>query len=563
MRDSPTQLQTLRDAAHAHFRRGEFADAERRIREALVLEPQSHELWTNMGVVQAAAKRFDAALGSLDRALYWKPDFANARATRANIYLTLGRYSDAIEDYRETLRSAPGHPYAIGNLIFCKLQCVDWSDLDALVARARSRMEAGERSITPALATALLGSAPELLRALRIVANDRCPSLPPIWRGEHYGHDRIRIAYVSSDFYAHATAVLMAGVFESHDRGRFETIAISLGRGDGSAMRARLERSVDRFLEVGERSDVEIANLMRQAEIDIAVDLKGYTSHARPRIFSFRPAPVQVNFLGFPATMAADFMDYIVGDRFTIPESDVPFFSEKVIRLPDSYQPNDRTRSSTGKVMSRAVAGLPETGFVFCCFNNSFKIQPQIFDVWMRLLRETSGSVLWLLADNPVAVTNLKREAVTRGIDSSRLVFAPRAGQDDHLARHRLADLFLDTLPYNAHTTASDALWSGLPLLTCMGGTFAGRVAASVLSSAGLPELVTSTMPDYEALALALARDHGRLAAIKVKLVQNRNTCSLFDAARFTRHLEDAYTLMRERSERGEKPAAFDVAGGA
>jgi predicted O-linked N-acetylglucosamine transferase (SPINDLY family) len=213
--------------------------------------------------------------------------------------------------------------------------------------------------------------------------------------------------------------------------------------------------------------------------------------------------------------------------------------------------------------MSRAAAGLPESGFVFCCFNNSFKIQPQIFDVWMRLLRETDGSVLWLLADNPVAVTNLKREAVRRGIDSSRLVFAPRAGQDDHLARHRLADLFLDTLPYNAHTTASDALWSGLPLLTCMGGTFAGRVAASVLGSAGLPELVTSTMPDYEALALALAREPGRLAAIKTKLSQNRNTCSLFDVARFTRHLEDAYTLMWERAERGEKPAAFDVAGGA
>ena len=364
---------------------------------------------------------------------------------------------------------------------------------------------------------------------------------------------------VSADFHAHATATLMAGIFEAHDRRRLETVAISFGPDDGSAMRARLKQDFDRFLDVKSESDANIAALMRREEIDIAVDLKGYTSEARPAIFAFRPSPVQINYLGFPATMSADFMDYLLADRFIVPPEHEAFYAEKIVRLPHSYQPNDRTRPISAVTPNRAEAGLPETGFVFCCFNNSFKIVPRMFDIWMRLLREIDGSLLWLLEDNAAATANLKREAAQRGIAPERLIFAPRAKLEDHLARHRLADLFLDTLPYNAHTTASDALWTGLPVLTCMGGTFAGRVAASVLNAAGLPELVTLCLDDYEALALSLARDPARITAMKTKLVQSRETSPLFDAARFARHLESAYTTMWKRSQRGEKPAAFDV----
>jgi predicted O-linked N-acetylglucosamine transferase (SPINDLY family) len=368
------------------------------------------------------------------------------------------------------------------------------------------------------------------------------------------------VAYVSADFHAHATAVLMAGVFEHHDRAKFEPFAISFGRDDGSPLRGRLKQGVERFIDVRGQSDADIARLMRGLEIDIAVDLKGYTSEARPAVFSLRPAPVQVNYLGFPGTMGAPFMDYLVADPIVAPEAHKPFYSEQVVWLPDTYQANDRTRETSDAPLDRASAGLPPSGFVFCCFNNSYKIQPPVFDVWMRLLKGVEDSVLWLLADNATATSNLKREASARGIDAGRLVFAPRCPLPEHLARHRLADLFLDTLPYNAHTTASDALWMGLPLVTCGGTTFAGRVAASVLHAAGFPELVTESLQDYEALALRLARDPEALANLKSRLIAERATMKLFDAARFTRHLEAAYATMHERRERGLPTVGFSVA---
>ena len=558
--DLSGRLYALRSAAQAHFHRGEYREAQRRIDEALALDPQSAELWSNRGAAQAAAQQFEAATASFTRALQLDPNLPATTANRAHVLLALQRYADAIPDFEKTLRTNQNHPYALGNLIFCKLQCGDWRDFDALYARLVAGLQAGKPVISPAPAAALLKTPAEQMRALQILAREKFPGARAMWRGERYRHDRIRVAYVSSDFHAHATAVLMAGVFEHHDRRRFETIAISTGPDDGSAMRARLQRGFDRFIDAAGNSDAETAGIMREAEIDIAVDLKGYTSHARPAIFALRPAPVQVNYLGFPATMATEFMDYILADRFTIPEADEEWFSEKVVRLPGSYQPNDRTRETAGKIPTRAESALPKAGFVFCCFNNNFKIQPHIFDIWMRLLREIDGAVFWLLADNSSAAANFRREAGLRGVDASRLAFAPRVTQAEHLARHRLADLFLDTLPYNAHTTASDSLWTGLPLLTCMGGTFAGRVAASVLNAAGLGELVTHSLDEYEACAISLAREPARLAAIRKKLSQNRDTCPLFDVARFTRHLETVYGTMFERSQCGGKPAGFVVA---
>jgi predicted O-linked N-acetylglucosamine transferase (SPINDLY family) len=351
----------------------------------------------------------------------------------------------------------------------------------------------------------------------------------------------------------------MAGVFECHDRKSFEVSAVSFGRDDNSEMRARLRGAFETFIDIGDRNDAEAAALLRRMEIEIAVDLKGYTQDSRPGILGHRPAPVQAQYLGFPGTMGIEFIDYILADRVVIPDEQRIQYSEKVVYLPDSYQCNDSKRAILDVAPGRAAARLPEKGFVFCSFNNSYKITPEMFDVWMRLLHAIEGSVLWLLDDNRAALDNLKREAELRGLSSSRLIFAPRIAMQEHLARLRLADLFLDTLPCNAHTTASDALWAGLPVLTCAGETFAGRVAASLLHAVGLPELVTHSLAEYEALGLKLARDPASLRALKAKLANNRDTYPLFDTVRFTKHLEAAYRTMWERAACGEKPAAFAV----
>jgi predicted O-linked N-acetylglucosamine transferase (SPINDLY family) len=367
------------------------------------------------------------------------------------------------------------------------------------------------------------------------------------------------VAYLSADFHDHATSQLMAELFERHDRERFEVSAWSFGPETGDAMRARLRAAFEHFHDVRNVSDDEVAARLRAAEIDIAVDLKGFTDGCRPGIFARRVAPIQVNFLGYPGTTGADYMDYIIGDAEVIPEGHEVFYSEQVVRLPDSYQVNDTKRVIAGHVPTRAEAGLPASGFVFCCFNNNYKITPEVFDVWMRLLKAVPGSVLWLLEDNAAASRNLRREAQARGVDAGRLVFAGRVLPPDHLARHRLADLFLDTLPCNAHTTASDALWAGLPVLTCRGNAFAGRVAASLLRAVGLPELVVDDLGAYETLAIRLATAPGELAGLKARLLQNRLTHPLFDIERYRRHLESAYAAMIEQHRQGKSPRGFSL----
>ena len=324
-------------------------------------------------------------------------------------------------------------------------------------------------------------------------------------------------------------------------------------------MRQRLARAFDRFLDVSKMPYRQAAELIHADQIDVLVDLTGYTGPTRSMILAHRPAPIQVNYLGYPSTMGADFIDYIIVDRFVVPADQQPFFSEKLVHLPDCYQCNDNKRPIAAHAPLRADFRLPADAFVFCCFNNAYKITPDFFDIWMRLLRAVPGSVLWLLAYNEWAKENLAREAAARGVDPARIVFAPILPVPEHLARLRLADLFLDTLPYNAHTTASDALWAGLPLVTCVGDTFAGRVAGSLLRAVGLPELVTSSLEEYEALALRLARDPTFLAGLRARLANNRLTCPLFDTARFTRNLEEAYCQMHQRWVEGLAPAAFAV----
>jgi len=324
-------------------------------------------------------------------------------------------------------------------------------------------------------------------------------------------------------------------------------------------MRSRLVKGFDRFIDVREKSNDDVAALLGALEVDIAIDLKGFTRDSRMGIFAHGAAPIQVNCLGYPGTIAAPFIDYIIADEFVIPREHQIHYAEKVVYLPDCYQVNDSKRTISERTPIRTEVGLPEQGFVFCCFNNSYKITPGIFDIWMRLLQKVEGSVLWLYQRNAETISNLRREAQARGVAPDRLVFASKVKLEDHLARHRLADLFLDTLPYNAHTTASDALWAGLPVVTCAGTTFAGRVAGSLLRAVGLPELVTSTLEDYEALALRLATDESLLRKLKEKLARNRLSAPLFNTDRFRRHIEAAYTTMWEIHQRGEEPRTFAV----
>jgi protein O-GlcNAc transferase len=376
--------------------------------------------------------------------------------------------------------------------------------------------------------------------------------LPAIHAPAIHDRTRLRIAYVSADFCRHATAHLAAGLFEQHDRSRFEVLAVSLGPDDDSDMRARLINAFDHFHDAKAKSDHEVARLIADLEVDIAIAM----TERRPAIFAERPAPIAVSYLVFPGTTGADFYDYVIADPIVLPIDQQPYYSEKIVHLPGSYQINDSKRT-IAEMPTRREAELPEDGFVFCCFNNPAKISTEMFDVWMRLLLAKDDAVLWLLRDDQATEANLRREAAARGVDPARLVFTHRLEPPQHLARHGLADLFLDTLPYGAHTTASDALYSGLPVVTCRGRTFAGRVGASLLHALGLDELVTDSRTAYESLALRLAFNPTYLSSIREKLKQNRASHPLFDTARTCRHIEAAYSRMWELLRGGEKPTSF------
>jgi predicted O-linked N-acetylglucosamine transferase (SPINDLY family) len=370
---------------------------------------------------------------------------------------------------------------------------------------------------------------------------------------------KIRIGYLSGEFRQQATSLLLVGVLEQHDRSAFEIFAIDNGYDDGSDTRRRIAGAVDGIVNISALNDPQAVDAIRAQRIDILVNLNGYFGEQRTGIFARRAAPIQVNYLGFPGTLGAGFMDYILADQYVLPADHRQFYSEKVAWLPNCYQANDDRREISTRAFTREEVGLPRQGFVFCCFNNAYKITPDVFDSWMRILAAVDGSVLWLLEDSAAAVANLRREAQVRGIDPARLVFAVRMPPAEHLARHRCADLFLDTLPYNAHTTASDALWAGLPLLTCRGETFAGRVAASLLQNLGMPELVAANRDDYERMAIGLAQNPERLSSIREKLSANRLKMPAFDTPRLARDIETAFRKMAERAKAGLAPGHIAV----
>ncbi len=590
-----------RQLAEAYLGRGgvlwdlkRYEDALAAYNQAIASKPDLAEAWAGSANAALKFRRYDAALAASAKAILLRPDLAEAWLSRGNVLWHLGRHDEAFDAYskatdlnpafagpwiwrghflrarkryaesaaafEKAMALAPDLADLPGELLITRLYQADWRDFATL----RSAVLDGiGKSFPPAETTlplVLTASASTQLRSSRRYTESNFPQPGGrLWNGERYKHDRIRLAYVSSDLHDHPVAYLMAGVFEHHDRARFETIALSFGPDNQSEMLRRLRTGFDQFVEAEPKTDREMAQWLRDHEIDIAIDLMGHTHNARTGVFALRPCPVQVSYLGYPATMGADFIDYIVADRFVIPDDQREHYSEKAASLPDCFQANDSSRRASPLAPGRSNLGLPESGFVFCAFNATYKINPDMFDAWMRILGRVKDSVLWLLAADDATQANLRRAATDRDVDPGRIVFAARVPYRDYLARYRAADLFLDTFPFNAGTTASDALWSGLPLVTLSGEAFASRMAGSLLTALALPELIASAVDEYEEIAVRVANDPALHTSIRDRLTQNAADAAVFDTARFTRHLERAYTMMWERVQRGETPASFHV----
>lgn len=521
--------------------------------KAIAIKPDFADAFNNRGNVLKELSRFDDALASYNKAIALKPDYADAFYNRGNLLRKLKKIDDALASYEKANSLKPNYNFLLGTKINSQMYICDWSDLNNQLKKLEAALAKEER-VTPPFSLLGLMDKPELqLKASRIYVNEKYREsffLDPF--KTRFAQEKIRIGYYSADFHNHATTYLMAQLFEAHDSQKFELYGFSFGPETNDEMRSRVAKEFDYFFDVTKINDRQVAQLSRDLRIDIAVDLKGFTEDARTGIFAEHCAPIQINYLGYPGTSAAPYFDYLVADKTLIPQESQQYYSEKIIYMPHSYQVNDSKRKISRRVFTRQELGLPERGFVFCCFNNNYKILPATFDVWVRLLKKVNGSVLWLLQDNPTAAKNLHKEAAINGIDPSRIVFAPRMKLDEHLARHRLADLFIDTLPYNAHTTASDALWAELPVLTQMGKSFPARVTASLLNAMNLQELITTTQEEYEARAIELANNPLQLAAIRKKLHKNRATSPLFDGIMFARHIEAAYSEIHRRYLTGE-----------
>jgi predicted O-linked N-acetylglucosamine transferase (SPINDLY family) len=551
VKQKPDDVAVRAHHAHALLAAQHYDEALAAYDRVLAMQPGNFEALYNRGVILTQQQRFEEALTTLDAALALKPDAVATHHNRAVALVGLERHREALESYDRALTLDPACFPALANRTMVALNLCDWNRV------AQSPVEE-IAAVAPALT--FLGYSDDKAQQLKCAkASTQAlvpQSPPPLWRGEKYRHDRIRLAYVSADFREHAVAFQLAPLIARHDRSRFQVIGISTGPNDNSAIRAQLAKTFDRFHDFSALNGDEIARRLREMEIDIAIDLGGHTGLARLQIFAHRPAPVQASWLGYPGTTGASFIDYLIADRIVAPLEDQPFFTEKLVHLPHTYFPAD-SRREIGAAPSRQACGLPPDAFVFCAFNNNWKITRPLFDIWMRLLAEVPKSVLWLKQPAADARANLEREAAMRGIDASRLIYAENAPLDIHLARHANADLFLDTLPYGAHATAAHALGAGLPVLTCKGQAFAGRVAASLLEAVGLPELAVQNLKDYERRALELARNPAQLQAIRQKLTHNLPTSPLFDAENFRRAIEAAYIVMWEGQD--TTPRAFTV----
>ncbi len=537
------------------------ADAAVDFVRALELKPDFPQAWNNYSQVLRLLGRLNDALTATENALRYQPDYPLAQVNRAKALSDLSRPTESAKAWAIALKGRPHHLNGLGLMLQEKAKACDWSGYHGIVDEIRQKTREGRTVDLPWTFLSHTADPYLQLQSAKIHLEDRFPApFEPLWHGEVYAHDRIRLAYVSSDFRNHAMSHLISGLFKRHDRTRFEVMGLALGPASNDAVRQKLIPTFDRFFDLKDLSDIAAAQLIRELEVDILIDLNGFTTYCRPGIFAHRPAPLQINYLGHPASMGAPFMDYIIGDRWVTPKTLEEAFSEAIIRMPHAYQVNNVERDIPEVTPTRRQLGLPDEGFVFCCFNANFKITPDVFAIWMRLLSSVPGSVLWLMQNHPEAAANLRLSAQAAGLDPARLVFAPPLPVTDHLARHRLADLFLDTFNYNAHTTASDALWAGLPIVTLPGDGFASRVAASLLDAVGLSELITDSPAEYEALALALAQDPQRLSALKSHLNRGRMSFPLFDTDLFCRGLEAAFEAILKRQHQGLSPIGLDVA---
>ncbi len=532
-----------------------YESAEKALRKAIDLAPDLPPAHVNLGGVLNNLRRADEAVICCLKSIALDPDCFEAHDNLGTAFSLLRRYRDAVACFEKCLELNPSADYIYGDFLHAKMMICDWSGHQEELMRLETALPKGEKLANPFV---LLGKCadPALQRkAAELFTMDQYPedvTLGPI--APRPAAERIRLGYFSADFRSHPLSYLMAEVFERHDRSRFELVAFSFGASSQDPVRQRIRNAFDDFIEVDGKSDVEVAALARDRQIDIAVDLGGHTEHARLGIFARRAAQVQVGYLGYLGTTGAPYIDYILADQELIGQDESYLYTEKVAYL-SSYQANDSKRVISDRQFTRQELGLPETGFVFCCFNNSYKLNPQMFDVWARILERVPDSTLLLYVDNPAAMENLRVEAKSRGLTPGRIVMTcDRLPVPDYLARYRIADLFLDTLPYNAGTTASDALWAGLPVLTCKGKTFAGRMAASLLKSIDLPELVVANLQDYEELAVSLATRPDHMGQIRQKLQRNRLLAPLFDSERFTRDLESLYRVMHERNLAGLPP---------
>jgi predicted O-linked N-acetylglucosamine transferase (SPINDLY family) len=520
--------------------------------QAIAISPNHAEAICNRGAVLLTLDRVEAAIASFGRAIAIKSDYAEAYFNRAYALRIMNRFREAAADYKVVAALAPDFEFLPGARLEASQQVCDWTGIDTLVGQITVGIENDRRVSHPLILMALIDSPRLQHQAARIWVNHACPardSLGPI--APRAKPERLKIGYFSADFHEHPLPRLLSELIETHDRSRFEIIAFAFGPNTHDDVRQRLVRSFDRFIEVKEKSNLEIAALVRNLNVDIAVDLGGHAYNNRSGIFALRAAPLQVNYLGYLGTMGANYVDYIVADRTVVTAESESHFSEKIIYLPDCFQVNDRKRLIAEEIFTREKLGLPSSGFVFCCFNTNYKILPTTFAAWMRILKRVPGSVLLLYGGYDAVKTNLRMHAARQEVDPQRLIFGERLRPPEYLARYRAADLFLDTLPYNGGTTTSDALWAGLPVLTLAGQAFASRVAASLLTAIDLPELIATTQQRYEELAIELASNPDRLAHIRTRLRDNRLTSPLFDTPRFTRNLEAAYTAIHDRYQAG------------
>ena len=534
----------LHDLATAQAMVNQEKEAIENFKKAANLNPQSPEVFYNLGKVYDALKEYKEAISCYDIAIQISPDFAQAHFNKATALSDLGLHEQAVIEYKYAHKLMPDMEFLSGNLIHAEMKVCDWHKLNSHIDELLMATKDANYLVSEPFSMISISDSEALnLQVATNFTNKKFPnkSLEKSFIAKKRQDQKIVLGYFSANFHNHAVAYLISEVFEKHDKEKFHLIAFSFGPDTNDEMQNRLKTVFDVFIDVKDKSDQEVAILSRDMGTVIAVDLMGYTQDGRPKIFSHHAAPIQISYLGYPGTLGAPYMDYIIADPTVIPESSREYYAEKIIYLPNCYQANDGGRAISNRAFIRSELGLPDTGFVFCCFNQNYKITPLIFDSWMQILREVDGSILWLLEDSVSAVANLKKEALARGIASERLIFAKRMPLADHLARHQLANLFLDTLPYNAHTTASDALWAGLPVLTCIGKTFPGRVAASLLKAIGLPELITNSQEEYVELAIILAKNPEKLANIKNKLAENRLTTPLFNSTLFTQHIESGY----------------------